>query len=93
MAQLLRLSKKLLGFEKVLGAGIAFTIPSFDIISLKIFNFTFSDLNISVTLTNSIGFLRSGLSVPYFSRDSLYLILGNGGLFIFFPFPNSLNKS
>ena len=76
MAQLLSPSKKLLGFERVLGTGIAFTIPPFAIISLKIFNFTSSDLKIFVTLTSSIEFLKSGLSVTYFSRDSFYLILG-----------------
>ena len=72
---------------------MAFTIPPLEIISLKIFKFTSFDLKISVTSTNSIGFLKSGLSVPYLLRESLYFILGNGALFTFFPSPNSLNKS
>ena len=71
IAQLLRLSKKLLGFECVLGTGIAFTIPPLLIVSLNIFNETFSDLNKSVTFLSFIGFLKSGLSVPYLSMASL----------------------
>ena len=69
MAQLFKLSKKLLGFELVFGTGMAFTIPPFLIISLKIFNFTSVDLNSFVTSISSIGFLKSGLSVPYFSKN------------------------
>ena len=68
--------------------GMAFTIPFFPIISLKILSLTSFELKIFVTLTNSMGFLRSGLSVPYLSNESLYLILGKGCLFTFFPFPN-----
>ena len=66
--------------------GIALTIPFFLIISLKILRLTSSELKIFVTFTNSIGFLRSGLSVPYLSKESLYVILGKGCLFIFFLF-------
>ena len=40
MAQLFKLSKKLLGFEIVFGTGIAFTIAPFFIFSLKIFKVT-----------------------------------------------------
>src|SRR3989338_3264286 len=32
-----------------------------------------------------LSFLWSGLSVPYFAMDSLYVILGNGISWIFFP--------
>ena len=46
------------GFDWVLETGMAFTIPPFEIISLKIFNFTSSDLKILVTFTSSIGFLN-----------------------------------
>ena len=75
------------------GTGIAFTIPPFVMISLKILSLTSLELNILVTSVSSIGFLKSGLSVPYFSRESLYFIRGKGVLFIFFPYPNSLNNS
>ena len=71
IAQLFKLSKKLLGLEDVFFTGIALAIPFFLIISLNIFSLTSSDSKIFVTSTNSIGFLKSGLSVPYFSRDSL----------------------
>ena len=71
IAQLFKLSKKLLGLEDVFFTGMALAIPFFLIISLNIFSLTSSDSKIFVTSTNSIGFLKSGLSVPYFSRDSL----------------------
>ena len=48
LAQLLYPSKKLLGLEDVLGAGIALTTPPFSITFLKISNFTSSLLKISV---------------------------------------------
>ena len=44
---------------------------------LKISNFTSSLVNIDVRSHISNGFLKSGLSVPYFSNASLNVILGN----------------
>ena len=93
LAQLLYASKKLLGFEDVFGAGIALTIAPLAIDFLKISNLTSSLFIISVTSNIFIGFLRSGLSVPYFNIESLYLILLKGILEIIFPFPNSVNTS
>ena len=57
--------------EDVFGAGIALTTPPFSINFLKISNLTSSLLKTSVTSNISIGFLKSGLSVPYFNIEFL----------------------
>ena len=93
LAQLLKLSKKLLGFEEVFGAGIALTIEPSAINFLKISNLTSSLFIIVVTSNICMGFLKSGLSVPYFNIESWYLIFVNGVFDIIFPFPNSVNNS
>ena len=61
----------------VLGAGIAITIDPFSILSAN--NLNDEPLKISVTFDNNKGFLKSGLSFPYFSKLSLYVIFWNGG--------------
>ena len=61
--------------------------------SLKIFKSTSLEANNFVTSISSIGFLKSGLSVPYFSIESLYVNLGKGFLLTVFPAPNFLNNS
>ena len=65
------LSKNFLPCSAPLGTTIIFTV-----LSLKALNSVF--LNSSVTSCMINGFLKSGLSIPYFSIASLYGILKNG---------------
>ena len=75
----------------VLFVMIVFTIAPDFINFLNISNLTSSLLNISVTSCKINGFLRSGLSLPYFWIASLYVILGNFSDKILF-FEKFLNK-
>ena len=59
---------------------------------LKISNFTSSLVNIDVRSHISNGFLKTGLSDPYFSKASLNVILGNFSNNIFYV-ENFLNRS
>ena len=77
-------SKKLLGLSPTSCALITRTIIFLNALKSKC-------SKISVTSTISNGFLKSGLSVPYFNITSLYFNLGNGQSFIFLS-ENSLNK-
>jgi adenine-specific DNA methylase len=81
-APLSKLSKKLLGLEDTFFATIHLTTDFFWINFLNISNLTSSLSKISVTSLISIGFLKSGLSVPNFNIASLYLNLLNGVLLI-----------
>ena len=77
LAHLSILSKKLRGLSLVFFVTIALTIDPEFTNFLKISNFTSSLLKIEVRSFISKGFLRSGLSVPYFINASLNFILGN----------------
>ena len=57
---------------------MALTTAPLSICSLKALNVTPSCKKAWVTSHISKGFLKSGLSVPYFNIASLYVILGNG---------------
>ena len=70
---------------------IALTIEPDFISFLKISNFTSSLEKIFVISSIINGFLKSGLSVPYFKSDSEYEILGNFSKTILF-FENFLNN-
>ena len=73
-----KLSKKLLGLSFTFGAGIAITLPPFEIIFLNASNDTSSSKNSFVKSDKIIGFLKSGLSVPYLVIASLKVSLGKG---------------
>ena len=62
----------------MLGAGIAKTIEPLTILSAN--NLNDESLKISVTSDKINGFLKSGLSLPYFLRDSSNVICSKGGL-------------
>ncbi|EAL59796.1 hypothetical protein WwSim0204 [Wolbachia endosymbiont of Drosophila simulans] len=68
------LSKKLRGSSAVLGAGMALTTIPRSILLLKILNP--ESRKISVTSLINSGLRRSGLSEPYLSIASLYVIRG-----------------
>ena len=71
------MSNQPLGLSAELGALIPFTTKPFLILSSKILNPESIKQSVRSQIIN--GFLKSGLSVPYFSIDSLKVILGNGG--------------